>query len=265
MKFLIRFVLFFMLTVLPVKAVSFDVLVIPADLFQTKENYYGFDEASEIFANDIIYNFGQTNGKIKSPDLYEVRRSFVANPQLKLTAQNALSQYKNDKTIDYSAFKTIGKDFKCNSILIVSSSVLTNKNSVKRGVWEVLDISSAFEILYPYRLETSVVLLDIVNDLVMWSNNYSTKLGSNSNVFSAKNYAQANAQYEKLDLYSKTVLAPSASQNIMLRFFPKTIRTIEKETVNPSGGALRFERTLPDKPQDLRPKENFYGDMMYGI
>ena len=52
------------------QAITFDVLVLPSDLFNTKENYYGFDEVSEIVANDIIKCFNLSNGKIKSHDLY---------------------------------------------------------------------------------------------------------------------------------------------------------------------------------------------------
>ena len=86
-------------------------------------------------------------------------------------------------------------------------------------MWEILNISSVFDISYPYRLETSVVLLDTVNDLVMWSNSYSTKIGANDNIFTAKSYAQANEELEKIKLYSQTVVTPSATQNIILRFF----------------------------------------------
>ena len=39
------------------QAITFDVLVLPADIFNTKENYYGFEEVSEIVANDIIKDF----------------------------------------------------------------------------------------------------------------------------------------------------------------------------------------------------------------
>jgi hypothetical protein len=90
-------------------------------------------------------------------------------------------------------------------------------------------------------------------------------LGTNANTFSAKNYAQASAEYEKIKLYSKTIVAPSASQNIVLRFFPKSVRTIKQETVEPSGGALRFERTLPDLQHKPQAKEDFFGDTVFGI
>ena len=236
-----------------------NVLVLPADLFQTKENYYSFDEVSEIVANDIIKDFNKPNSQIKAYDLYDIRAKFANNTQVK----NALAQYKNN-SIDYGAFKNIGKDFGCNYILLINSAVTTNKNSLRRNLWEVLEISTDFDIIYPFRLGTSIVLLDSANELAIWSNNYSTKLGANSNEFSAKNFAQANAEYEKIKLYSQTVVAPSATQNITLRFYPKSIRPIPTEIKENTGGALKFERTIPEKP-NLKPREDFFGDPLFGI
>jgi hypothetical protein len=188
----------------------------------------------------------------------------TTNKQLKQTVQTALSKYKTTNNIDYDIFKTIGEGFESNYILLINSSALTNKNSLKRSIWEVLELSTDFDISYPYRLETSIVLLDSSNALVVWSNNFSYKLGDNENSFKAKNYAQADAEYEKIKLYSKTVVAPSASQNLILRLFPKSVHPIETDTTEPSGGALRFERTLPQQ-HNIRPRDNFYGDDVFGI
>lgn len=256
MKILVKLFIIFCFLIAP--AYAHDILVLPADLLQIKENYYSFDEPSEIIANDIIKEFNKTNGKLKSFDLYDIKAKFNNNTLLK----NSLAKYKNN-TIDYEAFKTIGKDFGCNYILLVNSSVMTNKNSLRRSLWEVLEVATAFDISYPFRLENSVVLLDSANELVIWSNNYSSKLGTNNNEFTAKNIAQADAEYEKIKLYSKTVIAPSVSQNIMLRFFPKSIRPLQTE-INSQGGALKFERTIPEKP-NLKPREDFYGDTLFGI
>ena len=258
MKFLVKLYFIFLLIASP--AMAYNVLVLPVDLFQTKENYYSFDEVSEIVSNDIIWNFQNSKGKINSPNIYEVRAGL--NNDLKQIAENALLNYKNNN-IDYTAFKTIANKFNCNSVILVSSSVVTNKNSLKRSVWEVLEISTAFNTVYPYRLETSVVLLDITNNLVMWSNNYSTKLGANDNIFAAKNYSQANGEYEKIKLYSKTVVAPSAAQNIILRFYPKTIKPVETK-IEDTGGALRYDsRTIPEPKKDRSQDAPYTGDMLY--
>ena len=266
MKLFIKLALIFSLLISTVQAVTFDVLVLPADLTNTKGNYYTFDEASEIISNDIIKKFNATNGKIKSPNLYEVKSKLHKNSELNRLTDTTLKKYQKSNTIDYESLKKISAEFNCKSVLLVSSGVTTNKNRTKRGVWETLEIASLFDISYPYRLETSLVLLDNINDLVMWSNTYSTRLGTNNNTFYAKNYSQAAEQYEKLSLYSKSVIAESASQNILLRFFPKAIRPVETKVENNSGGALRFDKTIPEKPKSNTEKqEDFFGDMIYGI
>ena len=70
----------------------------------------------------------------------------------------------------------IAKSFDAKSVLLVSSVVVTNKNLIKRSIWEVLEISSAFDIEQSYTLESGAVLLDNVNDIVIvikFSNNCS--------------------------------------------------------------------------------------------
>ena len=69
MKNLLKFLLFLFL--LTSSAMAQNVLVLPADLFQTKENYYSFDEVSEIVANDIIKDFNKPNSKNKFQKLQD--------------------------------------------------------------------------------------------------------------------------------------------------------------------------------------------------
>ena len=203
-------------------AEPFKVLVLPTDLFSVCENYYCFPESSNIFAADIIDNFNQSK-KIVSPNLYEIRKKMAENPQLKASTTVALNKYKNTNNIDFDALKKISEDFKTNSILLISSTV--NNGHTKRGVWEVLEISTAFEIYNTFTLTTNAVLTDNVNDVVMWSGKYERSLGDNENRFWAKNIALANSNLEKIKAYSKTILSQSISQNIILRFYPKTITT----------------------------------------
>lgn len=270
MKMFLRLVLLIMLSFNgQVFAKSFNVLVLPVDLLEVRENYYAFDEVSEIAGNDVILNFSK-NANINSPDIYFVREKLSSNSSLKGLTLITLQKYKNSGTIDYPALKKISKEFDCYSVLIISSSAVTSHNSLKRSLWDILDISSAFNIAYHYTLETNAVLLDTVNDLVMWSGNYSKKAVNNNEMFTAKNYAQANAHLENIRMYSKDILAKDISQNVTLRFFPKTIRPVDKKyTEGEAGGALRYERTIPvitrpDKSVPELGKDN-YGEMIFGI
>ena len=99
MKAFVKILVILAFLICPVHAAAVDVLVLPADLLSTKENYYNFDEMSEIIANDIIKNFNRSNGKIKSPTLYDIREKLNSNKELKNSAQNALDEYKNTNKI----------------------------------------------------------------------------------------------------------------------------------------------------------------------
>ncbi len=269
MKIIFTIIVIFAFLISPAKAETFDVLVIPVNITERKENYYNFDDISDIVANYIINDFNSSNGKIHSPELKNIRAELDINPQLKQTTNNSLKIYKKTNKIDYDSLKTIEQKFNCNYTLLVSSNVTTNANSPKRNIWEILEICTLFDISYPYRLETSLVLIDSSSNLIMWSNNYSTKIGDNENLFYAKNYAQAAEQLTKIELYTKSVIAKSASENIILRFFPKSVRTIETKIENNDGGALRFDKTIPQNPQEKKKlnkdDEEFFGEMIYGI
>ncbi|MBQ8168473.1 hypothetical protein IJZ97_03560 [bacterium] len=223
MKLLVKIVVLFVLFVGNcVGAEPFKVLVLPVDLFSVCENYYCFPEVSEIVANDVI-NYFALDQKVQSSDLYEVRKKISENPQLKSAAISALNKYKNSNTVDFESLRKISQGFGSKSILLISSSVV--EKSSKRNAWEVLEVSSAFEAYNTYNLETSMVLTDNVNDVVMWSGKYKRQLGDNEKRFWAKNSASAVSQLEKITFYSKDIIAKNAVQNILLRFYPKIIKT----------------------------------------
>lgn len=200
-------------------AEQYKVLVLPVDLFNVCENYYCFDEPSTIIANDII-KYLNKNGKITAPDLYDTRKELNNNQQLKNSAIYAINKYKNSDSIDFSALKKLSNKFDTKSILLISSQV------GKRNLWEILELSSVFEAANNYTLNTNAVLLDNVNDIVMWSGKYTRNLGDNESRYWAKNSSQANSQYEKIKYYSRDILSKSIVQNIIQRFYPKTLKQV---------------------------------------
>jgi len=246
---------------------SISVLVLPVDLEEKKENYYAFPEASEIFTQDIIKNFNKT-GKINSLDLYEIRQKFTQNANIRNITLNALKKYKTGN-IDYASFAKISEEFSTNFVLIISSSAVTKESSIKRGIWEILDVSTVFNISYPFKLETSALLIDTRNDIIMWSNVYTKNITNKAEYFTAQNYAQANAQLENLKMYSKDIISQDISQNIILRFFPKTINPVDirsNDDNSTNGGALRFNKLIPqtkiDKKESNIGPDN-YGDLIF--
>ena len=209
-------------------AEPFKVLVLPVDLFSVCDNYYCFPEVSEIIAEDVINNFNK-RGKIVSPNLYDVRKKFAEDPALKASAVNTLNRYKNRNSVDFTSTKAVAKAFDAKSVLLINSLV-TQQNS-KRNVWEVMEVSSAFEAYNSYTMETNVVLTDNVNDVVMWSGKYKKILGDNETRFWAVTSSQAASQLEKMKFYSRDIISKDIAQNITLRFYPKVTKPVVPKSV----------------------------------
>lgn len=260
--------------------VTFNVVVLPADLFKVCANYYCYPEVSEIIAQDVIDNFNAT-GRLNAPSLYFVRRTLESNPQIKNYTNSVLTRYTNDKTLDYTALKSIAKIFNANSVLIISNDVPVNGAFSRRSVWEMLVLSTNFDISYPYTMETHAVLVDTVNSLVMWNGVYTKKISDNSDNFKAPNASDAYAKLEYFRLYSRDILSKIISQNIYLRFFPKTVDPQPiVEDAKPEGAYFRYGNSsnIPtirnkliedDKPKKLDEYgdviDDSYGEVMFGI
>lgn len=272
MKSIIKLFLFLvMLIPQAVHAITFNVVVLPVDILNVCNNYYCFPEASEILAQDIIQNFNKTD-KVKAPDLYEIRAALAADTDLYNTTAAVVRKYDYNNSIDYAGLKKIARNFDAKSVLIVSSVVVANKGLSKRSVWEVLEISSAFDIEQSYTLESGAVLIDDVNDIVMWSGNYKRILGEKSG-FSARNASQANSKLDTLRMYFSDMIAQDITQNVILRFFPKTINPLDqkqktdKKEIYKEGSMLQFEKTLPKSKSEeipVTPNEEM-GEMIFGI
>ena len=202
--------------------VTFNVVVLPVDLFKVCANYYCYPDVSNIIADDVIESFNKT-GRINSPSLYYVRKTLNSNPTVKNTVNNVLTGFKNNKNLDFAALKTIGKTFNANSVLLISNDIPIEGAYARRNYWEMLVLSTNFGISYPYEMETKVVLVDTYNDLAMWSCVYKKKVSDQNNMFSAPNASDTYAKLEYLKMYSKDILAKSISQNIYLRFFPTVV------------------------------------------
>ena len=257
--------------------VTFNVVVLPVDLFKVCANYYCYPDVSSIIADDVIESFNKT-GRINSPSLYYVRKTLNSNPTIKDTVNNVLTGFKNNKNLDFAALKTIGRTFNANSVLLISNDIPIEGAYARRNYWEMLVLSTNFGISYPYEMETKVVLVDTYNDLAMWSCVYKKKVSDQNNMFSAPNASDTYAKLEYLKMYSKDILAKSISQNIYLRFFPKVVdpQPLVKDD-KPEGAYFRYESAPSVRPkllEDTRPQktddfgeviDDNYGEMLFGI
>ncbi len=205
-------------------AVDFNVLVLPTNIYSVCDNYFCFPETSEIIAEDVIVNLNSYKS-IHAAELAEVRMRLLQLPQLKTATEQMLKQYEQNEKIDFQTLQQLSKEFNVKSIILIANYAINDKSSLKRNVWEALEISTAFKITYPFTMRTTAVLTDTVNNIVMWSNKYNKQLTNSNGFFSASNQAQAASQLEKIKQYSKNNVAQNISQNINMRFFPKDVRT----------------------------------------
>ena len=238
------------------------VLVLPADIVGGKENVYRFPEASEMIALDTI-NYLNRTGKISAQSLREVWGKINADITFKSVVNNSLVQYKNTGQTDFTRYKKVSQEFGVNYILIISSNVVTKENSMKRGLWEILQLGSNFDIRYPFELETRATLIDVSSELVMWSRVYSKEITNNNGVFAAKTYSQALEHLENAKMYSRDMLSADIAQNVVLKFYPKSIRDLPR--ANPPKDAMPVMRYDNRAPKPIKIDEMDYGEIIFGL
>lgn len=212
-------------------AVQFDVLVLPTEIFNLCDNYFCFPEPSEIAANYVIHDFDKYR-TINTVDLSTVRAVLNNNPQLKADTEQMLTTFEQTEKIDFDTLKTLSKEFGVKSVIIISCYAITDKSTSRRNLWEILEVSSAFKITYPFNLTTTAVLTDTVNGVVMWSSKYNKTVSDSNGYFLALNHAQAASHLEKIKQYFKNNVSQNISQNVHLRFFPKDVRTFTVKKQN---------------------------------
>ncbi len=224
--FKVLFTLFvFAFSNLFVQAQEIELLILPSEIFNSAENFYGFESPSEIVASDVIKNLNNSKN-IRALPLNKVKEKLSSNNDLKNLASEVLNDYEKKSSIDFAVLKRIAQEFRVKSVVLISSYSTSDKSINKRGLWEILEVASAFEFSYPFELKTNAVLIDSVNDVIMWSGKYSKLVTDSSGKFIAKNQTQAFSQLEKIKNYSENNISKSISQGIYLRFYPKEVRNI---------------------------------------
>ncbi len=233
------------------EAVQFDLLVLPTEIFNVCDNYFCFPEPSEIAANYVIQDINSYKNMSAIP-LAQVRSKLEANPQMKEETRNMLKTFEETEKIDFQTLQKISQEFGVKSVIVISCYAITDRSATRRGLWEVLEISSAFKITYPFNMTTTAVLTDNVNNVVMWSSKYNKTVSDSNGYFLALNQAQAASHLEKIKQYFRTNVSQNISQNVHLRFFPKDVRTFEiKNQDNQAGQGAAEEDVKQFMPNAL--------------
>lgn len=215
-----------LVSALKVHAVQFDLLVFPTDIFSVCDNYFCFPEVSNVIAEDVIYDLKKLNN-INVIDLAFVRQTLYNNTDLKLKANRIIDSYSKNNKIEFQSLNDLAKAFGVKSVLLIDTFAINDMTTVRRNLWDTLEITSAFNITYPFELKTTAVLTDCVNSLVMWSGKYSKNVSDSFGYYNASNQTQALSQLEKIKQYSHNVVSKNISQSVYMRFFPKDVRTLK--------------------------------------
>lgn len=240
------------------RAVQFDLLVLPTEIFNVCDNYFCFPEPSEIAANYVIQNINSYK-YMSAISLAEVREKLENNPQLKVNTQNMLKSFEETEKIDFKTLDEISQAFGVKSVIIISCYAITDRSATRRSLWEVLEISSAFKITYPFNLTTTAVLTDNVNNIVMWSSKYNKTVSDSNGYFLALNQAQAASHLEKIKQYFRNNVSQNISQNVHLRFFPKDVRTFSVKQQNSENEASEQsddKQFMPNALDKLSPPKS---------
>ncbi len=247
-------VLAFLSTARSALAVQFDVLVLPTDIFSVCDNYFCFPEPSEIAANYVIKNLDKYK-TINTVELSTIREKLNRNPELKTATEDMLKTFEQTEKIDFQTLQTISKEFGVKSVIIISCYAITDRSATRRGLWEVLEISSAFKITYPFNLTTTAVLTDTINNVVMWSSKYNKTVSDSNGYFLALTQAQAASHLERIKQYFKNNVAQNISQNVHLRFFPKEVRTFNTKPTTQNSNEVQEKQFIPNALENLsKPK-----------
>ena len=250
------FVVFSMLN--STQANQLNILVIPTKLFSVCDNYFCFPETSEIIAEDVISNLN-TYDNFKVIDLASVRNILNNDEVLKNKTKHMLQNYESKDKIDFETLNELSNKIGVQHILLISTYTVTDKTELRRNLWEILEISNAFQIAYPFQFITNSVLVT-PNNNVIWSGKYKKTVTDSNDLFISKNQAQATSQLEKIKQYSKYNIAQTISQNINRRLFPKEAKStnINNPSINQNSTQMQFVPNALDnliKPQMIKEIE----------
>ncbi len=207
-------------------AADYNILVLPTDIFNICDNYFCFPEPSEIAATYVINDLNNYKS-VNLIDLSEIRAKLEKNENLKDKTIELLKDFEQTEKINFNTLTELSELFGTKSTIIISSYAITDRSATRRNLWEVLEVSSAFRITYPFNLTTTAVLTDNVNSVVMWSNKYNKTVSDSNGYFLALNHAQAASHLEKIKQYYRNNVSKNISQNVHLRFFPKDVKTFK--------------------------------------
>lgn len=220
-------------SVLPVKAETYKILVLPDNIQFESTNYYIYPDSSIIFASDIINEIKKGN-QIETVSMAEIRDALRKDTKLSILTKKALKEFKYNYNIPFVDFRAIARTFSTDKVLVITSQTDVQNYLLRRTLWDFLNIPGAAVIDPAYKLSTYAALIDVEKEQVLWQNTYYKKIASVENRMIATTFAPATQQLEKIKSYSMYFLSPQMASIAQSKILPPPSLTPDGNIVNVS-------------------------------
>ena len=198
-------------------AAQFNVLVLPADMYNDATYYMVYPKSAEIVSGEIV-NYYAKNAKMSSVPINKVRAYLdrPENSRLKKEVQQLLTEYQNNYTINFNTVQKVSSRFKTKHVLLVGCNLDTQNYITRRVIWDFLEIPNTSVIDTAYRISTNVNLIDANNQIILWNKTYQKLISSRENRIIPQQMSQGTEQLEKIKKYTINFLAPQIVQETQL-------------------------------------------------
>lgn len=210
---------------------QYKVLVIPDNIVTDNETVdsYIYNAASEFFANEVVNILNQTD-YIKAPTVSEERKLLKSNASYMIPAKNLTNKLRTSYNVDYVLLKKIANPQKARYALLMTSALDSENYILRRTFWDFWNIPGASVIDPAYKINTYAVLVDVQNNVALWSNTFYKTISVVENRIITRGPSPQTEQLQKIRDYSR-MLCPEIAQNVQQKVLPPATYSKESNQV----------------------------------
>ena len=212
-------------------AEQYKVLVIPDNIVTDNNavDSYIYNATSEFFANEVVNILNQTD-YIKAPTVSEERKLLKGNPSYMIPAKNLTNKFRTSYNVDYVLLKKIANPQKARYALLITSAIDSENYILRRTFWDFWNIPGASVIDPAYKVNTYAILVDVQNNVALWSNTFYKTISVVENRIITRGPSPQTEQLQKIRDYSR-MLCPEIAQNVQQKVLPPATYSKESNQV----------------------------------
>ena len=210
---------------------QYKVLVIPDNIVTDNDavDSYIYNATSEFFANEVVNILNQTD-YIKAPTVSEERKLLKSNASYMIPAKNLTNKLRTSYNVDYVLLKKIANPQKARYALLMTSALDSENYILRRTFWDFWNIPGASVIDPAYKINTYAVLVDVQNNVALWSNTFYKTISVVENRIITRGPSPQTEQLQKIRDYSR-MLCPEIAQNVQQKVLPPATYSKESNQV----------------------------------